>query len=278
MGHFCFKILTPGMGDAETHPLLFHTRHGYVATSCEVVSFHADTRIVFTRRELAMVVERDVWNNSRLPEGYSKRSRLRSQTTKEERKRKRERGGGGWEETRQKGKKRALWNAGNGISFAVGKSSGWASSSPGCFFFPFFPFYDASNILGRFPRSLLSLKSFWRRRGRGGEGDLIARVYGMYSFYCRGWIKCRIFPNLSLRLFLEKFGRFADKKWWILIRQIKGSKDLVIIFGFLFNSRSQIFIREKFLSFRVTLFEVYNVKIDSRNHRFVSMDNCFEQL
>lgn len=79
---------------------------------------------------------------------------------RKEREKERERGGGGWEETRQKGKKRALWNAGNGISFAVGKSSGWASSSPGCFFFPFFPFYDASNILGRFPRSLLSLKSF----------------------------------------------------------------------------------------------------------------------
>lgn len=38
------------------------------------------------------------------------------------------------------------------------------------------------------------------------------------------------------------------------------------------------FLFEKSFYLFVTLFEVYNVKIDSRNHQFVSMDNCFEQL
>lgn len=38
------------------------------------------------------------------------------------------------------------------------------------------------------------------------------------------------------------------------------------------------FLFEKSFYLFVTLFEVYNVKIDSRNHQFVSMDNCFEQV
>lgn len=68
-----------------------------------------------------------------------------------------------------------MWNAGNGISFAVGKSSGWASSSSGCYFFFFF-FCNASNILGGFPRSLLSFRKVSDVERREGE-DSMTGIY-----------------------------------------------------------------------------------------------------
>lgn len=68
-----------------------------------------------------------------------------------------------------------MWNAGNGISFAVGKSSGWASSSSGCYFFFLF-FCNASNILGGFPRSLLSFRKVSDVERREGE-DSMTGIY-----------------------------------------------------------------------------------------------------
>lgn len=96
-------------------------------------------------------------------------------------------------------------------------------------------------------------------------------------FTVEGELNVEFFRISLYDYFWENLGdsRIRNDGFWFV--KLKDQRILLLFLDFYLTLDLKFLFEKSFYLF-VTLFEVYNVKIDSRNHQFVSMDNCFEQV